>query len=155
MWLQTISCRWLSSTRETSDAIWERGDGSLVFSCLQKPSLISPQVCPCRAALYFECSEMIMLQRLLNRGKSSGRVDDNETTFNKRMRGFREQTMPVIDYLHTKDKVITVRAIPLYIAQSLLRHPDWLWRPTDRGISWNKASLGGNIYMSCMLAVHF
>jgi len=67
---------------------------------------------------------MIMLQRLLNRGKSSGRVDDNETTFNKRMRGFREQTMPVIDYLHTKDKVITVRAIPLYIAQSLLRHPD-------------------------------
>ncbi len=37
------------------------------------------------------------------------------------MRGFREQTMPVINYLHTKDKVITVNAINPYIAQSFAK----------------------------------
>lgn len=51
-----------------------------------------------------------MLQRLLNRAKTSGRVDDNELTFNKRMKGFWEETMPVIEYFQTKDKLIVVRA---------------------------------------------
>ncbi|KAI9778096.1 MAG: hypothetical protein M1839_008400 [Geoglossum umbratile] len=67
-------------------------------------------ICPCRAVLYFEGSREIMLQRLLNRAKTSGRVDDNEVTFNKRMKGFWEETLPVIEYFQSKGKLITVQA---------------------------------------------
>jgi len=51
-----------------------------------------------------------MLQRLLNRAKTSGRVDDNEVTFNKRMKGFWEETLLVIEYFQSKGKLITVEA---------------------------------------------
>lgn len=36
-----------------------------------------------------------MQERVLGRGKTSGRLDDNEETFEKRMRTFREETLPV------------------------------------------------------------
>ena len=41
-------------------------------------------IAPCKAVLYFEVSDREMTRRLLNRGKTSGRVDDNERTILKR-----------------------------------------------------------------------
>lgn len=39
-----------------------------------------------------------MRERLLARGQSSGRADDNEETIVKRFHTFLEQSKPVIDY---------------------------------------------------------
>lgn len=39
-----------------------------------------------------------MESRLLNRGKTSGRADDNAESIHKRFRTFVETSMPVIDY---------------------------------------------------------
>jgi adenylate kinase len=50
-----------------------------------------------------------MTERLLERGKTSGRVDDNEETIKKRLDTFHNQTKPLID--HYKDKVNTVSSI--------------------------------------------
>jgi adenylate kinase len=50
-----------------------------------------------------------MTERLLERGKTSGRVDDNEETIKKRLDTFHNQTKPLID--HYKDKVNTVSRI--------------------------------------------
>ncbi len=58
--------------------------------------------------LVFECSEDVMVQRLLARGATSGRVDDNEETIRKRLHTFQEATVPVIQYYHTVDKVVKV-----------------------------------------------
>ena len=48
--------------------------------------------------LAFDCPEDAMRERLLARGQSSGRADDNEETIVKRFRTFVEQSKPVITY---------------------------------------------------------
>lgn len=53
-----------------------------------------------------------MTQRLLERGKTSGRVDDNEETIKKRLETFHNQTKPLID--HYKDKSNIVSLLPVF-----------------------------------------
>nr|KAG5689881.1 hypothetical protein BaRGS_002392 [Batillaria attramentaria] len=62
------------------------------------------------AVLYFEVSDATMTARLLERGKSSGRVDDNEETIKKRLETFHNQTKPVIDYYDSQNKVHKISA---------------------------------------------
>lgn len=52
-------------------------------------------VCPSQLVLFFECDEEIMLTRLLGRGQSSGRSDDNIESIRKRFRTYRDSTIPV------------------------------------------------------------
>eukprot|EP00747_Dinoflagellata_sp_TGD_P079355 gnl/TRDRNA2_/TRDRNA2_160474_c0_seq1.p1 gnl/TRDRNA2_/TRDRNA2_160474_c0~~gnl/TRDRNA2_/TRDRNA2_160474_c0_seq1.p1 ORF type:complete len:234 (-),score=43.05 gnl/TRDRNA2_/TRDRNA2_160474_c0_seq1:130-831(-) len=49
-----------------------------------------------------ECSEQVMEERLLNRGKTSGRSDDNIETIKKRFITFKEETVPVLELLASK-----------------------------------------------------
>ncbi|KAJ1568099.1 bifunctional uridylate/adenylate kinase [Nowakowskiella sp. JEL0078] len=56
------------------------------------------EVCKSKYVLYFECPEEEMLKRLLKRGETSGRVDDNIESIRKRFVTFKETSMPVIDY---------------------------------------------------------
>ncbi|KAG1693175.1 Adenylate kinase isoenzyme 1 [Nymphon striatum] len=56
------------------------------------------EVCSCSVVLYFEVSDETMTKRLLHRGKTSGRVDDNEETIKKRLKTFHDLTKPVIDH---------------------------------------------------------
>ena len=60
--------------------------------------------------LYFECSHESMKTRILERGKTSGRSDDNPETVEKRLRTFENETKPVLQYFHEKGNVITVNA---------------------------------------------
>ncbi|KAI1862138.1 uncharacterized protein JN550_010441 [Neoarthrinium moseri] len=67
-------------------------------------------VCPAKMVLFFDCSEKEMEARLLNRGKTSGRSDDNADSIRKRFRTFVETSMPVVDYFETQGKVVKVNA---------------------------------------------
>ena len=51
-------------------------------------------------------SDGTMTERLLNRGKSSGRVDDNEETIKKRLATFHQHSKPVVEAY--KDKTVIV-----------------------------------------------
>lgn len=51
-----------------------------------------------------------MLARLLERGKTSGREDDNVESIKKRFRTYANDTMPVIQYYAAQDKVAEVHA---------------------------------------------
>lgn len=51
-----------------------------------------------------------MTKRLMHRGLSSGRVDDNEETIKKRLKTFHEHTKPVIDYYAKQNKMQGVSA---------------------------------------------
>ena len=51
-----------------------------------------------------------MKKRLMFRGQSSGRVDDNEETIKNRLKTFHDVTTPVIDYYSKKNKLQTVNA---------------------------------------------
>jgi len=65
-------------------------------------------VCLSRATLFFTCTEEVMLQRLLERGKTSGREDDNVESIKKRFVTFHETSMPVVDHYKKENKVFEV-----------------------------------------------
>ncbi|KAI8356117.1 adenylate kinase-domain-containing protein [Choanephora cucurbitarum] len=62
-------------------------------------------VVPSKMVLYFECPEEVMLKRLLKRGESSGRVDDNIESIKKRFKVFTDTSYPVIEAFAKEDKV--------------------------------------------------
>ena len=49
-----------------------------------------------------------MLERLLERGKTSGRVDDNLESIQKRFQTFKETSYPVIEYFKALGKVRSI-----------------------------------------------
>eukprot|EP00277_Geminigera_cryophila_P019339 CAMPEP_0179438288 /NCGR_PEP_ID=MMETSP0799-20121207/22043_1 /TAXON_ID=46947 /ORGANISM="Geminigera cryophila, Strain CCMP2564" /LENGTH=430 /DNA_ID=CAMNT_0021219799 /DNA_START=575 /DNA_END=1867 /DNA_ORIENTATION=+ len=56
---------------------------------------------PIAFVLHLVCPQHVMRERLLERGKSSGRVDDSLDSISKRMKVLEEETMPVIKELET------------------------------------------------------
>jgi UMP-CMP kinase len=62
-------------------------------------------ICESTAVLYFECPDEEMLKRLLKRGETSGRVDDNEESIKKRFKTFHETSFPVIEFYEKLGKV--------------------------------------------------
>ncbi|KZT28637.1 UMP-CMP kinase [Neolentinus lepideus HHB14362 ss-1] len=60
--------------------------------------------------LFFTTTEEVMLQRLLKRGETSGREDDNEESIKKRFRTYKETTMPVIEHYTKQGKVASIDA---------------------------------------------
>jgi len=66
---------------------------------------------PCEAVLFMDCSEKVMRERLLERGKTSGRADDNEATIVKRFHTFVDQSKPVVDRFATQGKVHSINAM--------------------------------------------
>lgn len=66
------------------------------------------QVCPCSLVLYFDVSDETMVKRLLKRGETSGRVDDNEETIRKRLDTFHKHVDPILN--HCKEKLSRIPA---------------------------------------------
>ncbi|KAH7364483.1 adenylate kinase-domain-containing protein [Rhexocercosporidium sp. MPI-PUGE-AT-0058] len=67
-------------------------------------------VCPSKFVLFFDCPEEEMQRRLLERGKTSGRSDDNAESIKKRFKTFVETSMPVVDYFRERGKVVHIVA---------------------------------------------
>ena len=65
---------------------------------------------PCERVIFFECPEEVMEARLLKRGETSGRSDDNAETIRKRFKTFVEQSLPVIDHYEGLGKAHKVSA---------------------------------------------
>ncbi|WWC63944.1 uncharacterized protein I303_106550 [Kwoniella dejecticola CBS 10117] len=62
--------------------------------------------------LFFSTTEEILLERLMERGKTSGRDDDNKESIVKRFRTFVETSMPVVDYYRKAGKVVEIDSSP-------------------------------------------
>ena len=67
-------------------------------------------MCPSAFTLFFDCTEEVMLGRLLKRGETSGRIDDNIESIKKRFWTFKETSYPVVEYFREQGKVIDVNA---------------------------------------------
>lgn len=78
-------------------------------------------VVPSKFVLFFDCPEEVMQKRLLERGKTSGRTDDNEESIKKRFKVFVETSMPVVDYFEKQGRVLKVQAT---------KTPDEVYRET-------------------------
>jgi len=60
--------------------------------------------------LFFDCPEEVMEKRLLKRGETSGRSDDNLASIKKRFKTFQTESMPVIEYYNKLGKVLFINA---------------------------------------------
>jgi len=67
-------------------------------------------VVPSAFTLFFDCPEDVMEQRLLNRGKTSGRADDNAESIKKRFKTFVDTSMPVVEYFEKEGRVEKISA---------------------------------------------
>ena len=67
-------------------------------------------VCPSKFVLFYDCPEEEMQKRLLKRGETSGRSDDNAESIKKRFRTFVETSMPVVDFFQKQNRVIKIVA---------------------------------------------
>jgi adenylate kinase len=62
--------------------------------------------------LFFDCPLETMTERLLERGLSSGRSDDNAETIKKRFDTFTSQSLPVVDFYKEKGAVHVISSVP-------------------------------------------
>jgi len=58
--------------------------------------------------LQIEAPEDVLVKRLLERGKSSGRSDDSEDVIRKRLQTYASSTLPVVDHFKSQGKVTFV-----------------------------------------------
>lgn len=65
-------------------------------------------VCLSSVVLFFTTTEETMLNRLLKRGKTSGREDDNVESIKKRFNTYKSDTMPVIEHYRNLAKVAEI-----------------------------------------------
>lgn len=77
---------------------------------LDQATFFEATVCPSKLVLFLSCPEDVMLSRLLKRGETSGRDDDNIESIRKRFRTFEQTSMPVVNEFEKKGKVISVEA---------------------------------------------
>lgn len=78
---------------------------------MDQAAFFESSVCPSKCTLFLDCPEDVMNERLLNRGKTSGRSDDNAESIKKRFRTFVETSMPVVDYFEKEGRVVKVSAL--------------------------------------------
>uniref|UniRef100_H0XPB7 Cytidine/uridine monophosphate kinase 1 n=1 Tax=Otolemur garnettii TaxID=30611 RepID=H0XPB7_OTOGA len=60
--------------------------------------------------LFFDCDNEICIERCLERGKSSGRSDDNRESLEKRIQTYLQSTKPIIDLYEEMGKVRKIDA---------------------------------------------
>ncbi|XP_067218985.1 UMP-CMP kinase isoform X1 [Chanodichthys erythropterus] len=60
--------------------------------------------------LFFDCGNDVCIDRCLERGKSSGRTDDNRESLEKRIQTYLQSTRPIIEQYEKQGKVRTIDA---------------------------------------------
>ena len=62
--------------------------------------------------LFFDCPLETMQERLLKRGETSGRSDDNLESIQKRFDTFMGQSLPVVEHYEGQGRVRRVSSVP-------------------------------------------
>ncbi|KAG8927661.1 UMP-CMP kinase [Tulasnella sp. 418] len=101
---------------ETAGVGWEDGRGRFLIDGfprkMDQAEQFDDEVCLSRFTLFFSTTEEVMLERLTERGKTSGREDDNIESIKKRFKTYEDTTMPVIEHYRKLNKVVEIDATP-------------------------------------------
>jgi UMP-CMP kinase len=91
---------------------WEGGRGRFLIDGfprkMDQALKFDETVCESSLVIFYSTTEKVMLGRLLERGKTSGREDDNEESIKKRFRTYHKETMPVIEHYEKQGKVVEI-----------------------------------------------
>ncbi|KAF8479047.1 UMP-CMP kinase [Russula ochroleuca] len=95
---------------------WEDGKGRFLIDGfprkMDQALKFEEDVCQSSLVLFFTTDEETMLKRLLKRGETSGRDDDNIESIKKRFVTYKETTMPVIEHYEKLSKVAEIDSSP-------------------------------------------
>lgn len=64
-----------------------------------------------KCVLFFDCPEEECIRRIMERGKASGRSDDNPESLKKRFKTYYNDTMPIINHYESKGLVKKIAAL--------------------------------------------
>lgn len=82
----------LKEHASSSTVGWGHGHGRFLVDGfprkLDQAFKFEETVCPAKMTLFLQCTEEVMLKRLLHRGETSGRTDDNVESIKKRFRTY-------------------------------------------------------------------
>jgi len=91
---------------------WTNGKGRFLIDGfprkMDQALKFDEEVCLSSAVIFFTTTEEVLLERLLKRGETSGREDDNVESIKKRFHTYKETTMPVIDHYKKQNKVAEI-----------------------------------------------
>jgi len=94
---------------ERSGEGWQNGKARFLIDGfprkMDQAEAFERDVCISSLTLFFSTTEEVMLKRLLHRGETSGRADDNIESIKKRFQTYKDQTMPVIEHYSKEGKV--------------------------------------------------
>jgi UMP-CMP kinase len=97
-----------------SDPHWSNGRGRFLIDGfprkMDQALKFDETVCIPSQVLVFEADQEVMMQRILERGKTSGREDDNIKSLKKRFQTHNELVEPVIEYYETQGKVVKINS---------------------------------------------
>lgn len=73
--------------------------------------------------LFLQAPEAVCVERILDRGKSSGRTDDNVESLKKRFQTYVQDTLPIVKYYEKQGLVRTVDSTlsPMMVHQNVMR----------------------------------
>ena len=74
-------------------------------------SIMTSNDCEVEVCLFIDCPEQELEKRLLIRGETSGRSDDNLETARKRFATFRAATLPIVEHFEEKNLLVRVAGI--------------------------------------------
>jgi len=99
-----------------SDPGWADGKGRFLIDGfprkMDQALKFEEDVCLSSLVLFYTTTEEVMLKRLMKRGETSGREDDNEESIKKRFRVYKETTMPVVEHYDKLHKVVEIDSGP-------------------------------------------
>ncbi|XP_075536594.1 adenylate kinase isoenzyme 1-like [Dermacentor variabilis] len=87
------------------------------------------EVCKCTNLVYFEVKDETMKTRLMKRGQTSGRVDDNEETIAKRLKTFHDESTPVLEKYSAIVHKISAEEEPDKVFQAVTQLFDEITKP--------------------------
>ncbi|EJU05590.1 ADK-domain-containing protein [Dacryopinax primogenitus] len=95
---------------------WEEGRGRFLIDGfprkMDQAVRFDKSVCKSGFVLFLSTTESVLLHRLTERSKTSGREDDNPLSISKRFRTFVETSMPVVEAYRRRGKVVELDASP-------------------------------------------
>jgi len=98
------------------DAMAKSGAKSFLIDgfprAMDQDALFEKHIGAADMVLFFDCPEATMEERLLKRGETSGRADDNAEAIKKRFKTFVDQSVPVVAKYEKKGNCVKISAVP-------------------------------------------
>lgn len=86
---------------------------------------VSVQVGTPKLVIFLDCPKVEMEKRLLKRGETSGRSDDNAATIIKRFETFQKESLPVVGFYDNFDHGLVLKVIILIASQKTKINQMW------------------------------